>query len=109
MPFPLFRRRFRAGVAVLVAVASLTGAAPATAPTARRPRFIVVVGDTADAARVAAEHAARYHFHVRYVYRRALHGYAATMTAATASRLRRDATVSVVERDRRVRVRDGRV
>src|SRR5689334_22540230 len=97
------RRLARVLIAVAVAVTGLTvTAAPAGAATQRR--YIVVLGDTADSGAGAAAPPRRYGAHVSCIYHRAVHGYAATMTAAKARALAHEPGVESVEPDRRVRV-----
>ena len=98
------RRLTRVLVALAVAVTGLTvTAAPAHASSGRH--YIVVLHDTADSGAVAADHSRRYGARVSYVYHRAVHGYAATMSASKARDLARDPEVESVEPDRRMRVR----
>src|SRR5437762_2843141 len=104
------RRVVLAIFAAVLAASAWVTAAPASAAGRHRSRatarYIVVLGDSSDADAVSAEQAHRYGTHVSYVYRRAVHGYAATMRPAQARRLARDPGVESVERDQRVRARD---
>jgi subtilisin family serine protease len=107
----------RVCLAVLVAgVALVATAAPAAAQSAHRRsstssgasstgRYVVVLHDDSDPDAVAADQAGRYRARVSYVYHRALHGYAATMSPADARALAGDPQVESVEPDRRVRFR----
>lgn len=102
--------RTRLGVAVvatLVAVAGVLSASTSvSASTGPRRDYIVVLEDGADSGAVAAEHSRRHDADVRYVYRHALRGYAATMTEAAANQLLRDQRVDYVELDQQVTVAD---
>lgn len=77
--------------------------APPAGATERRP-YIVVLKDSARAGNVAADQSARFGFSVTQVYRHALKGYAATMTASDATSLEALDRVAFVQRDRVVRV-----
>jgi subtilisin family serine protease len=95
------------GIALAVLTAGPAGAVArrrASAPVATN-RYIVVLADTVNTDAVAGEQAHRYGAQVSYVYRRALHGYAARMTAAQAASLTRDRRVRSVEPDRPVKLR----
>ena len=107
MPFPtspLLRRAIAAVVLVAAPLLVRPPAAHASAPSGRR--FIVSLDDAvADPGAIAAEHAARHGARVRFVYRRAVKGYAAVLPASRVKRLRADPRVRHVEPDRKVRAR----
>ena len=117
MPLPRHARARRVCLATLVAgVALVASAAPAAAQSAHRRssasssspgtgRYVVVLHDDSDPDAVAADHAGRYRARVSYVYHRAVHGYAATMSPADARALAGDPQVESVEPDQRVRFR----
>ena len=88
---------------LLVVVAALSLVAPAAfaAPASNEHQtYIVVLKDNAgDPGSVAAEHSRSNGARVRYVYRHALRGYAAQMSATAAARLSSDGRVSYVEAD----------
>lgn len=100
-----------AALTLLLAVvaASVTTAASAQAPGADRATYIVVLRDGAgDPGAVAAEHSRGNGAQVRYVYRSALRGYAASMSSTAAARLAADGRVAYVEADAPVQaVSDG--
>jgi subtilisin len=83
---------------VMPALTSTAGAAPETG------KYIVVLRDTAAAASVADAHADRFGADVSHVYRHALKGYAAEMSAGAAARIADLPVVRWVEQDRPVRV-----
>src|SRR5438067_505051 len=95
---------------VLVLLAVLAGLLPAPAALARPPaagkvlpnRYVVLTKPGVDPGAVAVDHRRRLHAKVRFVYRRAVQGYAASMTPGRAASLRHDARVLAVEQDRRV-------
>jgi subtilisin family serine protease len=108
----------RALVARLVIVTALTASvvlATSSASSARADRsdrsdrtaraaaiehpYIVVLRSTATPRTVADRHADRYGAHVNGVWSHALDGYAATMTAAEAARLKTDPSVALVQPD----------
>lgn len=97
-------RRIAALAALGVVAAGLTvnvpagyGAAPA------QQRYIVVLENAAgNPGAVAAEHARRYGAETAFVYRHALSGYAASMTARAAAGVARDPRVASVEVDQMV-------
>ena len=62
-------------------------------------RYIVVLEDGVDAARVAAQHEVTHGLNLGFVYQHALKGYSAQMPAATASLLSQDPRVDYIERD----------
>src|SRR4051794_19496177 len=94
--------------AAVAATVIISTAVPVGAKAAKsKPhgsRYIVLLRDAANADVVATDHTHRYGARVAYVYRRAVHGYAATMTAAHARALAHDPNVESVERDKRVRL-----
>jgi subtilisin family serine protease len=66
---------------------------------------VVVLHDDRDSDATAQDHARRYGAKVRYVYRRALRGYSAALTATAARAVAADPAVERVEADRVVRSR----
>jgi subtilisin len=84
-------------------VAAVTAVLAPSAASAERPgRYIVVFEDSvARPGAVARQHAGR-GAEISHVYRHAIGGYAARMTAATAAGLAADPRVAFVERDHRV-------
>lgn len=99
----------RLWVLALVALLASSIAAPAAAATGTSTsRYIVVLRDNTDSAAVAKDHARRYGARVSYVYTRAIHGYAATLTAAAARAVAGDAAVERVETDAKVRAKTTR-
>ncbi|MFZ5869922.1 MAG: S8 family peptidase [Actinomycetota bacterium] len=100
---------FLSRAAALVAVAAATalgvpGAAADRAADGVVPGSYIVALDAADPAAVAAEHGRRLGVSVDYVYRSALRGYAARMSAQTARRLSEDGRVRAVTPDRTVQL-----
>jgi subtilisin len=87
--------------AVLSVFCTLSLTAPAPARSAHEGRYIVVLkGSSEDSPRsVAAEHARAYGAQVRFVYRSAIAGYAATLSDAAVAAVRADDRVSFVSRD----------
>jgi subtilisin family serine protease len=73
-------------------------AAPAGAGDARQG-YIVVLHDDAAAGKVADEHSRRHDAEVGHVYRSALKGYSAHMSATAAARVAADSRVLFVQRD----------
>lgn len=100
-----------AAATLLAAGLLVGGPSPATAGGARqdvivhlRPATAATAATAASAAAdVAADHAARYGAAVRFVYRHAVTGYAASVPVARLDDLRRDPAVEAVERDQIVR------
>ena len=95
------RRRLLGGILGALAAAMLAagpaGAAPAPSAT---QGYIVVLKDTApDARALARAHAGRLGATVRHVYRHALAGYSAALTAEQAAALRADPAVAAVVPD----------
>ncbi len=88
-----------AGVAVSGLVAGNAGAEAPPAPTAGATSWIVVLEDGARAGEVAREHSQRYGVETGFVYRSALKGYAARMTAQQAARVSGEAGVRFVQPD----------
>lgn len=89
---------------VLIFVATAV-AIPATAAAGATTvgRYIVVLNPSvSNPGAVAGEHARRYGADVRYVYRYAIKGYAATIPTARLSAIRSDSRVAYVEEDRPV-------
>lgn len=96
------RKPMTAALAVIALVAlgspTLTAtAAPAGSDTAAS--YIVVLKDSAASEKVAAEHSNRYAAQVSHVYRAALKGYSAQMSATAAARVGGDSRVLFVQRD----------
>jgi len=86
---------------LLLAVLLLASAAvPATSPAQRgAERYIVVLKDDAKPKEVAAEHGRRHGAQVKFVYERALRGYAAVIPNDRVAEIRADNRVDYVERD----------
>jgi subtilisin family serine protease len=80
--------------------------APAGAATRSSSTYIVVLRAGVDSVTASDRHQHRYATSVKHVYHRVVHGYAASMTAATARALASDPSVAHVERDRKVRMTD---
>jgi subtilisin family serine protease len=91
------RRSLCVACAALIALALF----PATGGASEPPpgRYIVVLNDGLDPAAVASDHELNRGLDVGFVYRYALSGYSATMSARTASLLQLDPRVAYVERD----------
>lgn len=86
-------------LSVLVA-ATLTVALPSAATaksTGAEDPDIVVLKDSADAKRIAAEHSKRYGFEVVHTYRFALEGYAARLSPSEAAAVRAERSVLFVD------------
>jgi subtilisin len=98
------RPRTLAALAASVMLAALPLAQPAAAQTAPADDlgFIVSLQPGVDAAVVAREHANTYGFRVSHVYSSALLGYAGSLDARTAERLRYDSRVEVVAPNLRI-------
>jgi subtilisin len=100
--------RTRRGAAALVAAlcaAALVGTTAPGAGAAQAPdrvpgAWIVTLVDSVSPDAVASEHSRRHDARVDHVYRHALNGYAARMSAAAASRVAADDRVVAVEPDR---------
>jgi subtilisin family serine protease len=102
VPFRAMWRRMAVVVAVLTTGALAPPAAaarPASEPTGS---YIVTLVDGAPTPETAATQARAHRARVEHVYRRAVHGYAATMTASDAAALAADPKVKRVEPDRPV-------
>jgi subtilisin family serine protease len=88
---------------MLLALLPLTGGA-AAAPPGEDPDVIagsyIVVLERGEPGAVAAEHSRAHDARVNHVYRHALRGYAARMSARAADRISRDPRVDYVEADR---------
>lgn len=100
-PPPVMTSRFRRFVGGLAALSlALAGGLVAAAPSAgaeKEQRYIVVLKDGAvDAGTAAATQRGSYGLSVSTVYRAAVSGYAATMTASVAARLAADPGVDFV-------------
>ena len=103
------RRSTTAALAVttLLALGSTALSAQAAPMSAsgsdRSGAYIVVLNDAAAPAKVAADHSAKHGVEVDYLYRAALKGYAAHMSATAAERVANDSRVQFVQRDGVVR------
>ena len=84
---------------VLGSAAVAAQAAPSTASGSDRSGYIVVLKDGTAAGKVAAAHSARYGAEVANVYRSALKGYSASMSATAAAKVAGDDRVLFVQRD----------
>jgi subtilisin family serine protease len=95
-----------AAAALAVVTASFaspaTAAAEATDPDLVPGRYIVVLEAGAQSAAVASAHEALYGVDVTHIYRHALQGYSAAMSAATADTIAALPGVDWVEQDRKV-------
>src|SRR5215216_5975168 len=92
------RRLAVLGAVVALVLAAFT--APGNASRARTARYIVVFkGGVEQPGVVAGRQASRYGAKVGFVYRAALSGYSATLSAGAVQRLRSDRRVAYVERD----------
>ena len=89
-----------ASALALGATTAAASAAPAdTAGTADRTGYIVVLNDAAAPGKVAEDHQRRHGAAVSHVYRAALKGYSAQMSATAAARIADDARVKFVQAD----------
>jgi subtilisin len=97
-------RRSLAAAALFLLVFGIVGVAPATiAREGRAISYIVVLKDgVSRPGAVAAQHARRFGLDVAFVYRSALHGYAATIPEALLDRVTADERVAFVSEDRPV-------
>jgi aqualysin 1 len=86
-------------VAVLAALASLLPVSAQADNGAGADRYIVVLKDAVDSARVANLHAAKYGAAVDHVWGTALHGYSAVIPNDRVATIRADANVDYVEAD----------
>jgi subtilisin family serine protease len=94
-------RRLSAAAALLLLV--ITVAPIAQAREARAGNYLVVLKDAVTRpGAVAAQHARRYGLEVRFVYRNAIEGYAATIPDAALPRIRADERVAFLSPDRAV-------
>jgi len=96
-------RRFPlVGVCVVAVLAgtSSTADSAATAGSAPRSPYIVVLKNRVDASSVAAAHARKYGANVSLVYTHALKGYAATLSPEALAAVDADPNVLFTERDR---------
>lgn len=98
------RKRWLGAVVLLLSTLVTFGPSPAQAagpqPADRSAgRYIVVLDAGEDPDRVSEEHARSEGARVELVYRHALQGYAATMSAGAAARISRDPRVASVEAD----------
>ena len=85
-------------------MAAATGAiaAPGTDTGVSADQYIVVLKDGANPSGVAGEHGRAFGADVSYVYRNAVRGYAARLSATAADRIARDARVAWVQQDQAV-------
>src|SRR5207302_7959453 len=111
----LVARSARRAVIAAVLIAAMLAQHPTPADAAARKRkhststgskYVVVLHDDADSDAVAHDHSRRYHARVTYVYRRAIHGYAAKLSADAVRAISADPAVERVDPDVRVRERD---
>jgi subtilisin family serine protease len=109
----LLRRTLASVAAVAVASAALAFGASAGAGAAPAPKddadvvagsYIVTLADGVSPSQRAAEHGRREGFVAKHVYETALHGYAADLSPAAASRLAKDPSVRSVVADRKVSI-----
>lgn len=98
----LSRSALVAAVPLLTVTAVHPAPAHATAPS--RKTYVVTLRDDADPDTVAADHVRRFGASLHYVYRHAIDGYAAAMTAEAATEVAGDARVAAMEPDRVVRL-----
>ena len=97
------RRRLLLGSVLALLLAAVVGVPTAAAATTGR--YIVVLTDSVGSpSAVAAEHARAHGLAVEHVYRHALKGYSAVMTAADAQALLADARVASVSPDHPVHI-----
>jgi subtilisin len=94
--------RTRLVLALGLVLATTPPAAPGSAAGAGK--YIVVVENGVDPAAVAEEHARRHGAQVRYLYRRALEGYAATIPDGKLGEVRSDPRVDYLSPDRPVSI-----
>lgn len=93
----MMRRAVVLAFALLLIAPAAASAAPSSA---ERQTYIVVLKPSAgDPGAVASEHSRNHGARVRYVYRHALRGYAAEMSATAAARVANDRRVDYVEAD----------
>ncbi|HEX2051759.1 MAG TPA: S8 family serine peptidase [Actinomycetota bacterium] len=83
-------------VALVAALPAVAAAGPARS---ERTGYIVVLKDSASPRAVSSDHAQRFGADVSHVYRHALKGYAAQMSATAAARIADDARVDFVQKD----------
>ena len=109
----LFKRASIAVALVLCWLAASMAPAPsagaassqsASSSSSRATRLIVTVADGSNPDAVAADHARRLGVRVTYVYRRAVHGYAAMVTPSVRRALRHDRRVTALEFDHPVHI-----
>ena len=93
----------RLGSVLFLTLVLAAGVAPAAHALPKAGTYIVVLRSGTDAGAAARAHGRRFGFRARYVYRSALRGYAATLTASDLAVLRRNPNVLTVRRDRIVR------
>jgi subtilisin len=92
--------------AALAATAMPVLPASAARSEATAQPYVVVLREGRDSDRVAGAHARRYGAEVSFVYRAAVSGYAATLSASQLSALRADPDVAFVSEDRPVAATD---
>jgi subtilisin family serine protease len=96
-------RSIALAVLCLTLLGSLLATPALAASTVLSHRYLVLTKPGADPGVVAADHHHRAGAKVRFVYRRAVQGYAASLSPARARAVARDPRVAWVEPDRRVR------
>jgi subtilisin len=84
----------------MLALVPLAGGAAAAPDTDVIPGSYIVVLEAGEPGTVAAEHSRAHNASVRHVYRHALRGYAARMSAQAAARIAADPRVDYVDADR---------
>jgi subtilisin len=94
------RRRVVIGLLAALAVAVVAASPAAAAPESRTGSYIVVLKGSADPGALAGRHGAR----AKHLYRHALKGYSAELSAARAAALRADPAVAAVVPDQTFRV-----
>lgn len=94
---------FLAAAAATILLTPLAAVHAAPAPEREQARWVVVLKDSANPDRVAAEHSRRHGAKVDHIYRKALKGYAAEASDGDMGAIRSDPRVAFVQRDREVR------
>jgi subtilisin len=103
-PMPTRSRVLRAVLVLCALAAVVPASAAAAAPGQAIPDSYIVTLRTGDPGTVAADHARRHGAAVDHVYRNALRGYAAHMSAAAARRVATDDRVASVVPDQAVSI-----
>jgi subtilisin len=91
-----------AGAAALLAVGVITPASQAAPAGAIAGSYIVVLEDGTSARNVSADHARRFGAEIENIYRSALTGYSARMSASQVERVAADTRVAWIQLDRTV-------